>query len=200
MPDRSENSPDDISSPMPTCSGGRSRWISASVIAGVRMNRICCCRSGCLTTARGPLRRRHRLSRHHRRLHHRARESLDRRRRSSRSRAAASSSGANAGQLSRVSPAHALARLDEGGGVLGFGAAVDITPGDDDDDEQGEHGEQVDVSDIVTVVADFPAHYWCPPSGRQINASGELRVPRAAAMRVWLESGTTTARTGWTEI
>ena len=44
MPDRSPNSPDDIRSPMPTCSGARSRWISASAIAGARMNRTCCCR------------------------------------------------------------------------------------------------------------------------------------------------------------
>ena len=32
------------SNPMPSCSGERSRWISASAIAGARMNRICCCR------------------------------------------------------------------------------------------------------------------------------------------------------------
>ena len=30
--------------PTPNCSGARSRWISASAIAGARMNRICCCR------------------------------------------------------------------------------------------------------------------------------------------------------------
>ena len=41
----------------------RSRWISASAIAGARMNRICCCRSGCPTTARRAPRRRHRPSR-----------------------------------------------------------------------------------------------------------------------------------------
>ena len=37
--------------------GGRSRSISASVIAGARMNRICCSRSTCPTTVRPVLRR-----------------------------------------------------------------------------------------------------------------------------------------------
>ena len=36
---------------MPSCSGAASRWISASAIAGARMNRTCCCRSGCLGRA-----------------------------------------------------------------------------------------------------------------------------------------------------
>ena len=35
-----------------------SRWISASAIAGGRMNRTCCCRSGCPPTVRGVLMRR----------------------------------------------------------------------------------------------------------------------------------------------
>ena len=33
--------------PMPNCSGAASRSISASAIAGARMNPTCCCRSGC---------------------------------------------------------------------------------------------------------------------------------------------------------
>ena len=37
----------DISRPTPNCSGERSRSISASAIAGARMNRTCCCRSSC---------------------------------------------------------------------------------------------------------------------------------------------------------
>ena len=88
-----------------------SRWISASAIAGARMNRICCCRSGCRTTARQALRRRHRPSHRHGRH---VRKSRDRRRTSGRSRGAASSSGAEL----HASPAHALARLDEGRGAL----------------------------------------------------------------------------------
>ena len=46
MPVRSPNSPADTSRNMPSCSGAASRWISASAIAGGRMNRTCCCRSG----------------------------------------------------------------------------------------------------------------------------------------------------------
>ena len=38
--------------PMPSCSGGRSRSISASAIAGAPMKRICCCRSRCRQMAR----------------------------------------------------------------------------------------------------------------------------------------------------
>ena len=38
---------------MPNCSGGRSRWISASAIAGDRINPTCCCRSGLPPTAGG---------------------------------------------------------------------------------------------------------------------------------------------------
>ena len=92
MPDRSANSPDDTSNPMPSCSGARSRWISASAIAGAPMNRICCCRCGCPTTARPRRRRRHRPSLR-RRPRRRARKNPDHRRQSGRSRAAASSSG-----------------------------------------------------------------------------------------------------------
>jgi hypothetical protein len=61
-PVRSPNSPAATSRPMPSCSSAASRWISASAIAGGRMNRTCCCRSGCHRTvrARGTRRRRRR--------------------------------------------------------------------------------------------------------------------------------------------
>ena len=43
---------DDTSNPMPSFFAAPSRWISASAIAGVHMNRICCCRSVCPTMVR----------------------------------------------------------------------------------------------------------------------------------------------------
>jgi hypothetical protein len=58
------NSPDATSSPTPSCSGAASRWISGSAIAGGRMNRTCCCRSGCLPMARAAWMPRHRPNRH----------------------------------------------------------------------------------------------------------------------------------------
>jgi hypothetical protein len=35
----------------------------------------------------------------------------------------------------------------------------------DDNNEKREYGEKVDLSGIVTVVADFPAHCLCPACG-----------------------------------
>ena len=103
------------------CSSGRSRSISASAIAGGRMNRICCCRSGCRTTA-PPVRRR--LHRPNRRHHRRARASHGRRHLHRRE--AGSSSGAADADRKRDHdranlPSHALAGFDEGGRGLGCG-------------------------------------------------------------------------------
>ena len=67
MPARSRNSRASIRNPTPNCSDARSRWISASAIAGARMNRTCCCRSGCPTTAQRARTRRHRPMSHRRR-------------------------------------------------------------------------------------------------------------------------------------
>ena len=60
MPVRSPNFLEDIRRNMPSYSGGRSRWISASAIAGDRMNRTCCCRSSCPPMIQAVLTRRHR--------------------------------------------------------------------------------------------------------------------------------------------
>ena len=66
----------------PRCFDARSRWISASAIAGARMNRICCCRCDCRMTARPVPTRRHRPKRrrHSRHRRHRVREDCGRQR------------------------------------------------------------------------------------------------------------------------
>jgi hypothetical protein len=42
---------------------------------------------------------------------------------------------------------------------------AEVSVGGHDDNEEREHSEQVDLSGIVTVVADFPAHCLCPACG-----------------------------------
>jgi hypothetical protein len=55
-------------------------------------------------------------------------------------------------------PSHVLAGLDDGRSARRFAASAKIFEGSDDDDEQSEDGNQIDLSGVVTVVADFPAH------------------------------------------
>jgi hypothetical protein len=62
-------------------------------------------------------------------------------------------------------PPHALARHDEGRRARGLRAVGKISVSRDDDNEKREYGEKVDLSGIVTVVADFPAHCLCPACG-----------------------------------
>jgi hypothetical protein len=63
-------------------------------------------------------------------------------------------------------PPHALARHDEGRRARGLRAVGEIPVSRDDDNEKREYGEKVDLSGIVTVVADFPAHCLCAPCRR----------------------------------
>ena len=49
--------------------------------------------------------------------------------------------------------------------VRGLRAVDEISVSRDDDNEKREYGEKVDLSGIVTVVADFPAHCLCPACG-----------------------------------
>jgi len=56
------------------------------------------------------------------------------------------------------SPANALAWHDEGGVARRVRAAAEEPPGGDDQDEQGKDSDQIDLSGVVTPVADFPAH------------------------------------------
>jgi hypothetical protein len=57
-----------------------------------------------------------------------------------------------------ASPANALAGDDEGGGFRRVGAAFKKSPRRDDHDDQHKSRQQIDMSGIVTTVADFPAH------------------------------------------
>ena len=63
---RSTNFPGGTSRTMPSCSGAASRSISASAIAGARMNPTCCCRSGCPRTVQAASTPRHRPNRRRR--------------------------------------------------------------------------------------------------------------------------------------
>jgi hypothetical protein len=52
-----------------------------------------------------------------------------------------------------------LAGNDEWVGAGWVRAAAEKSVGGDDQDEQGEYRDQIDLSGVVTTVADFPAHY-----------------------------------------
>jgi hypothetical protein len=56
------------------------------------------------------------------------------------------------------SPANALAGDNEVGRARRFGAAIEESVGGDDQDEQGDDRDQINLSGVVTTVADFPAH------------------------------------------
>jgi len=58
----------------------------------------------------------------------------------------------------RASPANALAGDDEGRGFGRVGPAFKKSPSRDDYNDQRKSRQQVDMSGIVTTVADFPAH------------------------------------------
>jgi hypothetical protein len=57
----------------------------------------------------------------------------------------------------RASPANALAGDDEGGGFRRVGPAFKKSPSRDDRNDQHKGRQQIDMSGIVTTVADFPA-------------------------------------------
>jgi hypothetical protein len=158
---------------MPSCSGGASRWISALAIAGARMNRTCCCRSGCPPMTQAALTPRHRRRPSRRSPSHRVLENRVHRPLSG---SPEVTSGFRAEQKS--SPPHALARYDEGGGARGFGAMDEKYVCRDDDNKERKHRDKVDLSGIVTMVADFPAHCLCPPGG-----STESMPPRRRGSR-----------------
>jgi hypothetical protein len=59
---------------------------------------------------------------------------------------------------------------------------AEVSVGGDDDDEEREHSEQIDLSGIVTVVADFPAHCLRPPCGsiksmRRLGCGSRATLP-----------------------
>jgi hypothetical protein len=62
-------------------------------------------------------------------------------------------------------PPDILARHDEGGGARDPRAMGEVSICRADDNEKREYCEKVDLSGIVTVVADFPAHCLCTPCG-----------------------------------
>ena len=146
MPARSANSPEGIRSNMPSCSGAASRSISASAIAGARMNRTCCCRCRLPSDDPGQSTRRRRPSRCRR--SRRAPSGRVRRRRSSPSEEA-SSGFANSGAMRLRSPVHALARHDEGRGARRFGVAVEKSEAATMMMSEREDGDQIDLSGIV---------------------------------------------------
>ena len=55
-------------------------------------------------------------------------------------------------------PPHALAGDDKYSGARRVGAAAKESAGGDDQDEQGKDCNQINLSGVVTSVADFPAH------------------------------------------
>jgi hypothetical protein len=71
-----------------------------------------------------------------------------------------------------------LARFDEGRAAWGIGVTGEIPVCREDGNEKREYREKVDLSGIVTVVADFPAHLILPSLGaHQTNAAVGLRFP-----------------------
>jgi hypothetical protein len=53
-----------------------------------------------------------------------------------------------------------LAGDDESCGTWRAGTAAKESAGGDDQDEQGKDCDQINLSGVVTSVADFPAHYF----------------------------------------
>ena len=62
------------------------------------------------------------------------------------------------GTWRRTSPANALAGDDEGRGFRRVGPTFKKSPRRDDHNDQRKSHQQIDMSGIVTMVADFPAH------------------------------------------
>src|SRR6266481_2669737 len=77
-----------------------------------------------------------------------------------------------------------LAGNDKGGGFGHVGPAFKKSPSRDDYNDQRNGGQQIDMSGIVTTVADFPAHCLTSPTRYQINAAVARLFPAHAQRAV----------------
>src|SRR6478736_227808 len=77
-----------------------------------------------------------------------------------------------------------LAGNDKGGGFGCVGPAFKKSPGRNDDNDQRNGRQQIDMSGIVTTVADFPAHCLASLTRYQINAAVAPLFPARAQRAV----------------
>jgi hypothetical protein len=69
----------------------------------------------------------------------------------------------------------------------GIAVAVE-SAGGYDDDEQSENGDQIDLTGIVTPVADFPAHDFALATEALNQCAVETLVPGTAAMQLGVKA------------
>ena len=147
-----------------------------------------CCRSNCRTSPETSTRRR-RPPPNRRRSGRRVRRSPGRQH-LSRRRAVPSGSGAEAATQTRTSPADALARDDEpirawSLRVAAFGEFEDR----DNHDDERDGGEEVELSGIVSPVADFPAHCLGPPNEGSMPPRAQRFPAGSNACLAWRRCG-----------